>query len=780
MSRMAGGLVGQSVLRIEDDRILVGRGRYVDDIKLPHMLHGAFLRSTVAHARLVSVEVERARAMPGVVAVLTGEDVQRDLIPLQFPVEMPNMARPTFWSLAVDKVRHVGDPIALVVAESRYLAEDACDEIEVEYDYLDPVANVAHSKDPGRPLVFEELGTNQMFHEDRVFGDIEAAFAKADRVVRHSMSQQRVTHVPIETRGIIADYRPPTDEFVVYAACQGPHHHRHQLAAILQHPADRMRVISPDVGGSFGQKALLNREESVVTLAAKLTGRPVKWIEDRVENLTASPQAREEDVEIAAAITDDGDILGLDVTVIMDQGSYTYRSYHAAFLTRIMRTVLPGPYRIPAMRWHCELWATNKPVYGPYRGPWAAESLIRETLIDLIAHELGVEPNDIRRRNLIALADQPTAMVTGPTLEGVAAMETLQHVEAAIDIRGFRERQRKARPESRLLGVGVSSFIEAAPGPPGFNEAVGFEMPWEHATAQLEPDGRLTIFSGQNPHGQGHETTLTQIAAEEFGVPMERVRLVFGDTATTPFHPFGTGGSRAASQASGAVKHVTRAIRATIFETAGEMLEISVEDLAIVDGKVTPVGSPDLGIPLAQLGAMSYYGKRHGTEPGFRTFASFEGPRRGGWAHATHACFVEIDAETGSVKILRYIVAEDCGTVINPGIVDGQIRGGVAQGIGQVLFEHCEYDEDANAGSGTFLNYLIPTAVEIPSFEIIHVESEPLDEVNFRGVGEGGTINAPPALVNAISDALGGVPITALPLTPERILELIDATDARP
>jgi aerobic carbon-monoxide dehydrogenase large subunit len=765
--------VGQSVHRVEDDRILTGGGRYADDIKLPRMVHAVFVRSMLPHARVLSVDADEARALPGVLAVITGDELAAASQPV--PPLIPNLQEPypVFHGLATDKVRYVGDPVAIVVAESRYLAEDARDAIQVEYDPLDPVATADQALSNDAPLVFEDVPGNLFAGDTMSFGDLDAAFAEADVVVRETLRCARVTQVPMETRGGVADFNPATRELVYYAASQSPQAVRLGLSQTLELSAERVRVVSPDIGGSFGQKAFMTREDLTLCFAARRLGRPVKWIEDRVENLSSASSAREETFEVAVAAKRDGTILGFDVKLTLDQGAYPF-AFPNSFIGGMMRTMLPGAYRIESLRWEQAIVATNKVTAGAYRGPWAAESLIRETMINRVAAELELDPVEVRRLNLVPLEEQPRKMATGPTLEGATSAQSLEHAVARVDYEGFRAEQERARAEGRLLGIGFATYIEPAPGPPDMSSVPGTER----AIARLEPDGHLTVITGQTPHGQGHETTLAQISAEEFGLPLDHVRIVHGDTAVQPFNLFGTGGSQAATMATGAALHATRAVKQKTLRIASDVLEIAADDLEIVDAVIRPRGVPAVNIAVAQVAAGTYFGEAPpGEEPGLRSEAMFTQPR-GGWSGGTHVCFVEIDRETGIVSVPRYVVVEDCGRLINPAIVDGQIRGGVAQGIGLALLEHAIYDEDGNFLTGTFMDYLVPTAMEIPSIEIEHLESVPLHEVDFRGVGEGGTIAAPPAVVNAVSDALGGLAITELPLTPDRVLSLIDTMDA--
>lgn len=766
--------VGQSVPRVEDDRVLTGRGRYIADISLPGLLHAAFVRSPLAHAKVNEIGSDRALSLPGVVAVLAARDIQTN--PLRIAVDLPGYLRPVFAPLATDRVRYVGDPVAVVIAESRAVAEDACDAVDVDYEPLDPVASVEQALDPSVPPIFGDVASNVLYSDRREFGDPAAAFEGADRIVTLSLRPQRVGQAPMEGRGGVAEYDAGTGELTYYASHQAPHALRFNLAMVLGHPADRLRVIAPDVGGSFGLKSAAFREDLVLCAVAKLLQRAVKWVEDRFENLAAATHARDEQLEVSAAVRADGTILGLDVEMTLDQGAYPCLPVFSPLFGSVVRHVIPSSYRIGAMRFASTVVATNKASYGAYRGPWAAETLARELLVEKIARELGLDPVDVRRGNLVTAEEQPGKMVTGPTLDGVTSIETLDRAVELLDYGAFRAEQRVAREQGRLLGIGFSTYIEQAPGPSDFFDGLDFAVGGERAHAKLEPDGRLTILTAQHPHGQGTETTLAQLAADEFGLPLDHVRVVHGDTSLAPFSMLGTGGSRAATMASGAALRATRAVKQKVLNVASTLMEIDPEDLEIVAAMVTPKGAPAKAIPLAQVAAAAYFMPNGDEEPDLRSSASFAGVSRGGWSGGTHACVLEVDPETGHVDIQRYVVVEDCGRVINPAIVDGQVRGGVAQGIGLALYEEAAYDAAGNFLAGTFMDYLVPTAMEIPPIEIEHLHGREIEEIPYKGVGEGGAIASPAAVLNAVADAVGGATISRLPLTPERVLELLDAT----
>jgi carbon-monoxide dehydrogenase large subunit len=771
---------GTSVKRSEDPRILTGSGRYVDDVKLPGMLHAAFVRSPLAHGRVLAVDVSAARALPGVVAVLTGADLDTMTVrgpdPLLAYIGLGGTA-PDYSLLATDKVRFAGDPVAVVIAESRYLAEDGCELVEVDYEDLPPVVSAAAALDAGSPPVFASLGSNIIGpHQRSEFGDVAGAFAAADRVAEFHIDVHRHQNVPMEGRGIVASPDAASGLLTVYAATQSVHITRTGIAACLGIGLEKVRVLAGDIGGSFGLKIGASREELAVAAAAHALGRPVKWTEDRSEHLTASGQAREESFDVRAAVSNDGDLLGLDVTMVIDTGAYPVMG---ALVPLIIQMMLPGPYKLAALGFESTAVTTNKASYISYRGPWASETFVRERVLDMLAKDLGLDPLEIRLRNVAPRTSPPFTMVTGRPLVGVTTRESLERVAQIVDIPAFRRRQAAERARGRYLGIGLATFIEAAPGPrvPGAPASV---MGNESMRLRLADDGVLTLFTGQMPHGQSHQTTLAQIAADQFGVPFEQVRVVVGDSDVVP--PALTGGSRSATMAGGVTLHGARQLKAKVLDVAALFMEASARDLQITDGQVVVRGDPDSAIALAEVArraASDEFGADVDTD--LEVEATFDGGE-GGWSGGSHCAIVEVDVETGIVRVERYVAAEDCGALINPAIVEGQIRGGIAQGIGAVLLERSAYDQDGNFQSATFMDYLLPTACEIPRIEIEHLETVPLDaDVNFRGVGEGGMIIAPPTVVNAIEDALApfGVRIYEQHLPPARILELIAARSAR-
>jgi len=847
-----GRYVGARVNRVEDQRLLAGAGRYVDDVSVPGMLHAAFLRSPYPHAEIRSIDLTAAGALPGVHLVFTGDDLKTRTHPFFGALNFKGLYQPTYWALAVDRVRHVGDPVAVVVADSRRLAEDACELIEVDYRPLPPIATVEQALDAGRAVVWPKSKSNVHYQASERLGDVDAAFAAADRVIVETFHQHRQSNQPMETRGIVAEIDPGTGEMTIHSSTQSAHQVKWCMALLTgrrpvgqvlrqmvrqkdhtkaifkgmadflkasptmvaalkesapvmlkqnvtnpertkamntaflglmgRDPATLPRALAGDVGGAFGAKTAVHREDVAVCAAALELGRSVKWIEDRNEHLTVGAQAREESVELAVAVQHDGTILGLKARLTMDGGAYPAFPYGVIIAARLIRTMLPGPYRIPAFEFHTRILTSNKATYLFYRGPWAMECFSRERMLDVIARELGLLPADIRRRNLIGPDELPTTMITGPTLDvRMSARAVFEHAMEVAGVDDWEKTKVQARAEGRRLGLGFASYIEAAPGPPGYMDHVapGFSaMLNEPAHAVLEADGTVTVLTQQVPHGQGHETTLAQLAADELGVPIEAVRVSYGNTRTAPFGLVGTAGSRAATMASGAVLLATAGLRDKIVAVAADLLEAAPGDLVVEDGRIHVRGTPAVAVTLADVAsaARTAGGAAQGTaKPGeaIRVTELFDGGA-GGWSGATHVCIVDVDLDTGLVKIPRYIVVEDCGEIINPAIVDGQIRGGVAQGVGAVLYEKSTYDDQGQFQAGTFMDYLIPTAMEIPEIEIHHVETPSDVFANYRGVGEGGMIAAPAALTNAIEDALAdlGVRITEQHLPPARILEL--------
>jgi len=834
--------VGSPTPRIEDDRLLVGDGHFVADYEPPGVLHAAFARSSHPHALLVSIDTSAARAANGVIAVFTGEDIQRLTHPFPPLAMSPGLYTPLYWALAVDKVRMVGDPLAMVVAESRYLAEDAAELIEVEYQPLSPVADIAEGlSSESEPLWEKAAGNVMLDHTDR-FGDVDAVFADADRVITERLSSHRQSNQPMETRGLVVEV-DNGGQLTITAATQSTHLVRWALAALtgkqkapaalrsfftnknrrtafvdgvkklvddtksaatdgggpdldlgggaktqLQRDRSFLRhfgamtagmlgrddypnVRARDVGGGFGSKIAIHREDVAVTAAAIDLGRSVKWIGDRSENLLDGGHGRDEDLTVSIAVDDDGTLRAMKVDLVIDQGAYPGFPFPAAGNTMMMRALFPGSYDFDAFELRSRAVSTNKGRYLAYRGPWANETWGRERMLDIVAAALDIPPTELRLNNMIGEARPREAMITGPTIDETLSTEkTLRRALEVIDVDSFEREREEAMSRGHLLGMGVSCYHEPAPGPP--NLMGGNPVFSETARTTIETDGRIVAYTPQMPHGQGHQTTYSQLLADELGVGIDDVELVWGDSTRTPFSLLGTGGSRGGPIGGGAIKYSARGVRQHLVDRAAELLEAAASDIEITDGNIHVRGVPSKGLSFAEVA--SSVGEARVGQPAFDHEQSYDGKGDGGWSCATHVCFVDIDLDTGRVAIPRYVVVEDCGPIINPAIVDGQIRGAVAQAVGAVLYEKVAFSDEAVPQATTYMDYLVPTAAEIPRIEIHHLETLSPGENDFRGVGEGGFIGGPAAITNAIADALAtvGGHVTEQHLPPHRILEL--------
>jgi carbon-monoxide dehydrogenase large subunit len=780
--------VGARVLRSEDPRILTGRGRYIDDVVVPGMLHAAFLRSQIPHGRLVSVDVAEARQLPGVVAVYTGEDMARLTQPAQAGSAiginlMPGMRSPTFYSLATDKVRYVGDPIAMVVAEDRYVAEDALELIIEDIEMLEPIVTYADALDPTKPSLFEEFEDNVALSGEMERGDVDAAFAKADRVIRATVSVHRHQPVPMEGRGLVAIWDADREHLTIHASTQSPHMLRMLMPSQIGVPMEQIRVLAADVGGGFGLKTAVTREDVAVAAAAIDLDRPVKWIEDRLEHLATGGQAREEMADLEAAVTADGLLLGVRMDVKLNSGAYPSDPFPGAMFVNSVSASFQGPTQIEGISARSISVFSNKATYVSYRGPWATADFMRERLLDIVARELDMDPLDVRRRNYVTRDQPPLAMLSGQPFTGVTTRECVEQAAVLADWEGFRARQAELQAAGRYVGIGMAAYLEAAPGPKiaGQDPAAGI-LGAETTHLSVDAEGMIVVVTRQQPHGQGHETTLAQVVSDEMGVRFEDVRVVFGDTDVTPFALVGTGGSRAATMANGAVLHASRELRVKVLSVAADLLEANPADLEITEGVISVRGTPQVRLALSDVArTVADEPNRLPPDTDLRVTYTYDGGQSG-WSGGAHCCLVEVDVETGLVHIDRYLVVEDCGLPVNPAIVEGQIRGGVAQAIGAVLLEHSAYGEDGQFLAGTFMDYLMPTTTVVPNFEIHHVSTVLTDpDVNFRGVGEGGMIVAPACISNAIEDALAplGVRVREQHLPPARLLELLGTVASR-
>ena len=766
----AGRFVGQSVKRREDPRLLTGHGAYVDDVAFPGLLHAAFVRSDMARARIVSVDVTEARALPGVVAVLTAADLNPGAGSLQPTLLLHDAANAPLRPLAGTDVRFVGDPVAIVVAENRYVAEDACDLVRLELDPLPAVVDFETAAGDTENLVHPEKGTNvaqeSAFPLDAAW---EAMVAEAAHVVTETFHQHRQTNVPMETRGIVVDFDASSGELHAWMSTQNPHEARAAIARATGVGEHLVRVTARDVGGGFGQKYFTPHDELVVALAAQHLGRAVKWIEDRRENLIASNHARVDRSTCTLALDADGHILGGYIDNLEDCGAFPVGS--TGGVGPFVGILFPGPYRMPMLRWKSTAVWTNTCGRGAYRGPWMMETVAREQLMDVAARAIGIDPLELRRRNVIHASELPHTTAMGLEYDVITPEETLEQAAAMLDYEAFRAEQERAfREDGRLLGVGIGLYVEPS--------AMGSIDPLstETATIRVQPTGKVVVSMGSGSHGQGLETTMPQVVADELGIALDDVVLVQGDTATSPFGR-GTGGSGSAVIGGGACREAALIVRTKAFEIAAHLMEAAPADLEITNGEISVRGTPSRTVAFAEVARVAFLETARlpaGLAPGLDATASYKAPPFT-WSNACHVCTVELDRHTGLVRIDRYIVSEDCGVMINPMVVEGQVAGGVVQGIGGVLYEHFVYDADGNPLTTTFLDYLLPTAAEVPTIEYGHVETRSNTPGGHKGMGEGGAIGAPPAVFNAVADALAlvGARVTRQPLGPAQVLALI-------
>lgn len=773
-------LMGARVKRVEDPRLLTGRGRFLDDITLPGMVEAAFVRSPYAHAKIRSIGVEEALRSPGVLAILTGEEAARQARPLQAKLHeaagLERLARAykiaNWYPLALGRVRYVGEAVVALVAENRYLAEDAAQKVFVDYEALPVVTEVERALAPDAPLLYEHWGDNIMLKADFCSGDPERAFREASSVVQETFRTNRCTGLSIETRGGIAHYDPASGSLVLWTSSQIPHVVRMTVAELIGISENKFQVIVPDIGGGFGIKSHVFPDEIVLCLLARQVGRPVKWIEDRLENLQAAIHARQGVFTVELAARQDGTILGMRAKLLSDAGAYP--AYPGTSNEPLhMSAVLPGPYRIQNYEYEMYNVVTNKSPLGPYRAVGAPmATYIVEHLIDCLARELGMDPAAVRRKNLIRRQDFPYTTATGLVYDSGSYIEALEKALKMADYENFRREQQRLRAQGRFLGVGLSCYVElTAPGSMFYAiwDASGFDT----VTVRLTPSGKIIVESGMSCPGQGYGTTLAQILGDEFGVGLDEVTVFMGDTAATPFS-WGSHSSRFTVVCGGATLLAARQVKKKLFEVAARHFGVSPERMEIRNGRVGVQCSPDRELPLGEVCklAMVRPDRVPGSVPvALEATQSYEPPPLS-TPNATHLAIVEVDPETGQTQILRYIVVHDCGKMINPMIVEGQIRGGTAQGIGNALYEDLVYNEDGQLLTGSLMDYTIPTAAEIPPIEIAHLETpSPHTLGGVKGMGEGGAIAPPGALANAVADALSpfGVKVTELPIRVERV-----------
>ena len=765
--------VGRRIKRTEDPRLIQGLGRYVDDLRFADLHHVSILRSPHAHAKVTSLDASKARSASGVLAVVTVDDLDRANVgDVPCGAVLSGMKKPTHRPLARRKVRFAGEPLAAVVAPSLAAARDAIDLIAVEYDPLSAVIDPEAALKPGAPLVHEELETNRAFDWSVSSGDIEAAFKSAARVASQRIVHQRLIPCSIEPRGVVAQYFPGDRQLTLYTSTQIPHLVRTMLAGVIGLPENHVRVVAPEVGGGFGSKLNFYAEEILLAfLAMQLAPRPLKWIETRPENFAATIHGRGQVGTIEAAVNRDGRILGVRYRSIQDLGAYPQLLGPAIpTLTGLMAA---GCYKMDSILVEVTGVYTNQMSTDAYRGAGRPEATYQiERLMDIIADEMHIDPADLRRRNMPHPEEFPFKTATGLTYDSGNYRKALDRALEIAGIEKLREEQRTLRDQGRLIGIGISSYAEiCALGPSAAVPAGG----WESATVRVEPTGKVTILTGASPHGQGEETTFAQLAADFFGISLEDILVKHGDTAEVQYG-IGTFGSRNMAVGGTALLRAMERVRDKAKPLAAHLLGAASPDAVTFSGGTFSAGDQSISFAEVANAAHRAASIPDGFEPGLSATASFE-PKNFTFPFGTHVCVVEVDRETGDVTFLRYVAVDDCGKAINPLLVDGQIHGGIAQSIGQALYEEAIYDEDGNLLTGNMLNYLVPSAAEFPRWELHRTETpSPTNPMGVKGVGETGAIASPAAVMNAVIDALAddGVTNIDMPATPERVWRALE------
>jgi len=763
-ARPAGGWIGRPIKRREDVRFLRGQARYVDDIVLPGMAHLVVVCSTHPHARLRGVHVGGARRAPGVIAVVTGQDLAGRVAPAPLvPYDGARLAKVPHPVLAVGTVRYAGEPVAAVLADSRAAAVDAATLVDVDYDPLPAVSDVREAL-AARVVLHEDYADNVLIRMTRGSGDVDAAFAEAARVVAGRFHIPRIAPAPMEPRAAVAAHDRSSDVLTLWVSAQGPYGPRAELSRVLGRPEDRIRVVVPDVGGAFGSKGVLASGAIVAAHLAVDTGRPVKWIEERRENFLASTQARGVDAELEIAVQADGRMTGLRGTVVADVGAYLYRTTPTP-ATRVP-ALLTGVYDIPAATVDLVGVATNKVPTAPYRGAGRPEATyLIERMVDLVARELSLDPVAVRRRNLIPPDRFPYRTSVGSVYDSGNYGPALDRACALVGYAGWRDEQRRARAAGRLVGVGVAAYVEPAGG--------GL---WESAAVSVRPDGGVIVRTGSTAHGQGHDTTFGQIAADVLQVPLDAVTVRQGDTDLLSTG-VGTFGSRSVAVGGAALVAELDKIKAKMRKIAAHLLEAAEEDLQWEDGRLFVHGSPRRAVTFRDVAAAAHQPGRipAGTEPGLETSGRFTLPDMV-YPFGAQAAVVEVDRETGAIRILKLAAVDDAGRVINPLLAEGQVIGAIVQGLGQALVEESVYDDAGQLLTSTFSEYALLRASHAPTVVAEFTQTlSPYTSLGAKGVGEAGTIGAPPALVNAVIDALAplGVRHVDLPLTAEKLWRLV-------
>ncbi|MBM3490297.1 MAG: xanthine dehydrogenase family protein [Alphaproteobacteria bacterium] len=789
MSARPARYVGQEILRREDDYLLRGEGRFVDDLPAPiGTLHLAFVLSPHAHARILSLDADAALALEGVVAVLSGADMAALVKPIVAEIEFPGYRRHGRQVIAKDEVRFVGEAVAVVAAECPYVAQDAAELVEVAYQQLPAVVRLEDATRPGQPQVHDEVPGNLYFEGRFATPGIDAAFAGAAHVIRERFRSGRVGGVPLEPRGCLA-VPEHGDGMVFHSSTQVPHLLRTALAQYTGQPESSLRVLVPEVGGGFGTKAQIYPEEFVCVALARRFRRAVKWIQDRREELLTDIHARDHLYEVEAAVDDTGLVLGLRASVWTNGGAYSTLPFGCTLETTGGARMIVGPYGITQYAYEARAVATHTTPAGAYRGVAQPTCYMAiEGVMDRIARRLGLDPAEVRLRNMVPTASLPWTNVVGVRYDTGSFVESLRQAMAMIDYAGFRARQPADRlVDGKYRGIGICSFTEVSgTGAPGWRARGLVRLPgFDSGIVKVEPTGKVTAFVSHAHSGQGHYTTFAQVVADALGCELADVRIVEGDTAATPYGT-NTFASRSAVTGGGAFIRAAGKVREKLRRIGAHMLEASVEDVVVQDGRVHIAGVPGHGLSFQQV-AETAYAMNTATLPEGESFgledSDFYDPPLVTMANAAHIAQVAVDAEDGRVTIERYVVVHDCGRIINPMIVDGQIQGGVAQGIGEALMEEMVYDDSGQMLNASLLEYLLPTAADVPNYEIAHIESPSIDTVGgFKGVGEGGVIGAVPAVLNAVADALSrlDININTKPLRPSLLARLIREARARP
>ncbi|HZW57748.1 MAG TPA: xanthine dehydrogenase family protein molybdopterin-binding subunit [Nitrososphaerales archaeon] len=769
-------MVGKNIRPRKDLQLLKGEGTYTDDLKLPKMLYAAFLRSPYAHAKIRNIDVSKAYELPGVVYVLTGRETAKQLVSW---MALPGLRTPERLSLATDKVRFVGEPVVAVAAVSRAIAEDALELIEVDYDPLEPVTDAEQSIKDGSPLLYEDWGDNILFHDVFHGGETDEAFKQADIVLKERLVSNRYSPTPMENRAILASYNSAEKTLLVYASTQFPHALRTFLAQTLDFPEHKIRVIAPRVGGGFGIKSAVFQDEvSTVLLSMKL-GRPVKWYEDRKEHLLVAGHERQQVHYVECAVKKDGTLLGVRDKIVADFG------VSGTFWTEVQPAMLtcaslPGPYRLKNYDFDLLCVVTNKAPCGPHRGfgrPVAA--FVIERMMDLIAKRLGMMPEEIRLKNMIDTKEMPWKTPIGVLYDTGNYKQVLERALKFAQLDKLREEQRKLRNQGRFIGIGLATYVEyTAPASSRLQGPLGWAVGgWESCRLSVDPSGKVTAHLGMAGQGQPHETVFAQVISDALGADFEDIAVLEGDTQESPYG-FGAWASRGTVTSGGACIKASRKLKDKILLIAGHLLKQAPEDLEIKNSIITVKSDPSKRISLKEVAdvAIRFSGKLpQGMEPGLEVVSFYEPDAPTTCSYATHLVSVEVDPETGYVKLLKYYIVDDSGVLINPMTAHGQVHGALAHGIGGAMFEDLVYDKEGQLLSSTFMDYLLPTANEMPTVEVDSIETPSLTLGGFKGLGEGAAIPTAGAIANAVDDALSqfGIKYVDLPITPEKVRTLL-------